>query len=50
MVGQRFIQLLERHPWFEVAWLAASDRSSGKKYGEAPSGDSTHRCPSASPG
>jgi aspartate-semialdehyde dehydrogenase len=35
MVGQRFIQLLENHPWFEVAWLAASDRSSGKPYGEA---------------
>ena len=35
MVGQRFIQLLENHPWFEVAWLAASDRSSGKVYGEA---------------
>jgi aspartate-semialdehyde dehydrogenase len=35
MVGQRFIQLLERHPWFEVDWLAASDRSSGKPYGEA---------------
>ena len=35
MVGQRFIQLLENHPWFEVAWLAASDRSSGKSYGEA---------------
>ena len=35
MVGQRFIQLLERHPWFEVAWLAASDRSSGKRYGDA---------------
>jgi len=35
MVGQRYIQLLERHPWFEVAWLAASDRSSGKTYGEA---------------
>jgi len=35
MVGQRFIQLLEHHPWFEVAWLAASDRSSGKTYGEA---------------
>jgi aspartate-semialdehyde dehydrogenase len=35
MVGQRFIQLLEWHPWFEVAWLAASDRSSGKLYGEA---------------
>ncbi len=35
MVGQRFIQLLENHPWFEVAWLAASDRSSGRTYGEA---------------
>ena len=35
MVGQRFIQLLENHPWFEIAWLAASDRSSGKKYGDA---------------
>jgi aspartate-semialdehyde dehydrogenase len=35
VVGQRFIQLLERHPWFEVAWLAASDRSEGKSYAEA---------------
>jgi aspartate-semialdehyde dehydrogenase len=35
MVGQRFIQLLENHPWFDVAWLAASDRSSGRKYGDA---------------
>jgi aspartate-semialdehyde dehydrogenase len=35
MVGQRFIQLLENHPWFEVTWLAASDRSSGKLYGDA---------------
>src|SRR5271163_734216 len=35
MVGQRFIQLLENHPWFEVTWLAASDRSSGKLYSEA---------------
>jgi aspartate-semialdehyde dehydrogenase len=35
MVGQRFIQLLEHHPWFEVAWLAASDKSSGKSYGDA---------------
>jgi aspartate-semialdehyde dehydrogenase len=34
-VGQRFIQLLESHPWFEVTWLAASDRSSGKTYAEA---------------
>ena len=35
MVGQRFIQLLERHPWFEVTWLAASERSFGKSYEEA---------------
>jgi aspartate-semialdehyde dehydrogenase len=35
MVGQRFIQLLHNHPWFEIAWLAASDRSAGKAYGEA---------------
>jgi aspartate-semialdehyde dehydrogenase len=35
MVGQRFIQLLEHHPWFEITWLAASDRSSGKLYGDA---------------
>ena len=34
-VGQRFIQLLHEHPWFEVTWLAASDRSAGKAYGEA---------------
>lgn len=35
MVGQRYIQLLENHPWFEISWIAASDRSSGKPYGEA---------------
>jgi len=35
VVGQRFIQMLERHPWFEVAWLAASDRSEGKCYSDA---------------
>lgn len=35
VVGQRFIQLLEDHPWFEVAWVAASDRSEGKTYEEA---------------
>src|SRR6201985_2654010 len=35
VIGQRFIQLLEAHPWFEIAWLAASDKSSGKPYGEA---------------
>lgn len=33
-VGQRFVQLLADHPWFELATLTASDRSAGKKYGE----------------
>jgi aspartate-semialdehyde dehydrogenase len=35
IVGQRFIQMLEHHPWFEVAWLAASDRSEGREYAGA---------------
>jgi aspartate-semialdehyde dehydrogenase len=35
IVGQRFVQLLAHHPWFEVAWLAASDRSEGRQYAEA---------------
>ena len=35
MVGQRFISLLENHPWFEVVTLAASARSAGKTYEEA---------------
>jgi aspartate-semialdehyde dehydrogenase len=35
MVGQRFIQLLEHHPQFEITAVAASDRSQGKTYGEA---------------
>lgn len=35
MVGQRFISLLEQHPWFEVTTIAASPRSAGKKYSEA---------------
>lgn len=35
IVGQRFVQMLEHHPWFEVVWLAASDRSEGRPYGEA---------------
>jgi aspartate-semialdehyde dehydrogenase len=34
-VGQRFIELLFNHPWFEVTELAASDRSAGKKFAEA---------------
>jgi len=35
VVGQRFIQLLEHHPWFETAWLAASERSAGQTYQSA---------------
>ena len=34
-VGQRLIQLLENHPWFEVRELGASDHSIGQKYREA---------------
>ena len=35
MVGQRFISLLENHPWFEVTTIAASPRSAGKRYEDA---------------
>ena len=38
MVGQRFISLLENHPWFEVKSVAASPRSAGKTYEEAVGG------------
>ena len=38
MVGQRFISLLENHPWFEVVAIAASPRSAGKTYEEAIAG------------
>lgn len=34
-VGQRFVELLSNHPWFEITALAASDRSTGKKYSDA---------------
>ena len=34
MVGQRFVNCLYGHPWFEVTVLAASERSAGKKYGD----------------
>ena len=34
-VGQRFVQLLDGHPWFEVVALTGSDRSTGQVYGEA---------------
>ena len=38
MVGQRFCLLLENHPWFKVAALAASPASAGKKYRDAVAG------------
>ncbi len=34
-VGQRFVQLLDGHPWFRVSVLAASERSAGQRYGQA---------------
>ncbi|MGA2212533.1 MAG: aspartate-semialdehyde dehydrogenase [Bryobacteraceae bacterium] len=37
MVGQHFVKFLQNHPWFEIAWLGASDRSAGKPYREATS-------------
>ena len=38
MVGQRFVQLLNGHPWFEVTEVAASERSAGRLYGEVMEG------------
>ncbi len=35
LVGQHFIKFLQDHPWFELTWLGASDRSAGKKYRDA---------------
>jgi len=35
-VGQQFAALLADHPWFRLTWLAASERSAGKRYGELP--------------
>ncbi|MCJ7549968.1 MAG: aspartate-semialdehyde dehydrogenase, partial [Anaerolineae bacterium] len=34
-VGQRFVQLIAAHPWFEVTALAASERSAGRRYVDA---------------
>ena len=47
MVGQRFISLLENHPWYEVVTVAASPRSAGKTYEEAvgrPLENDQHLC------
>ncbi|HEX9760096.1 MAG TPA: aspartate-semialdehyde dehydrogenase, partial [Candidatus Acidoferrales bacterium] len=44
MVGQQLVSLLDGHPWFRLAWLGASERSAGRRYGELP-----WRLPGASP-
>src|SRR4030081_3737828 len=45
MVGQQFIALLAKHPWFKVTWLGASERSQGKAYRDA----AAWRLPAAAP-
>ena len=47
MVGQQFVSRLERHPWFEVAWVAASERSEGKRYADAAPWRLAARMPAA---
>ena len=37
MVGQHFVKFLQNHPWFDLTWAGASDRSAGKKYRDATS-------------
>ena len=44
-VGQEFIRLLEKHPWFRVAWLGASERSAGKVYRDATRWRLSTDCP-----
>jgi aspartate-semialdehyde dehydrogenase len=36
MVGQQLVRRLERHPWFRLTWVAASERSEGRRYGDVP--------------
>ncbi|MFA5676567.1 MAG: aspartate-semialdehyde dehydrogenase [Christensenellales bacterium] len=45
MVGQRFVSLLSKHPWFEISHLSASARSAGKTYEEAVKGRWTMEIP-----
>jgi len=45
MVGQHFLKFLDGHPWFQVTWLGASERSASKRYAEAAS----WRLPGAAP-
>src|SRR3989304_5791708 len=50
MVGQRFVELLQDHPWFEITALAASGRSVGKTYRDACNWNISHDIPSAAAG
>ena len=45
LVGQRFIEFLDKHPWFKVTKVAASERSSSKKYRDAVNWKLIHRLP-----
>jgi aspartate-semialdehyde dehydrogenase len=45
MVGQHFIQFLQGHPWFDLTWLGASDRSAGKLYKDAATWHLSGRAP-----
>ncbi len=47
MVGQRMVQLLQQHPWFQLAWVGASERSAGRAYGEATTWRLPGRMPAA---
>lgn len=50
MVGQQFLRLLDRHPWFRPVWLAASERSEGRLYAEAATWRLGGRVPAATEG
>src|ERR1700733_4956509 len=47
MVGQQFVNFLQNHPWFDITWVGASDRSAGKPYREATSWRLDGEMPSA---
>ena len=49
-VGQRFVQLLQGHPWFEIAALTTSERSAGQRYGDAVRWHIGERVPEAAAG
>ena len=44
-VGQEFISQLSRHPWFRLTWIAASERSAGRRFDEATTWRLPVECP-----